>query len=653
MGNMARVLVDTNILLVDPDVLMRIHQSGGLPFLTSTVLDELDFNKDINKRANKPTNEADKLRATEIARNAQLIFREFNSAASSRLTAMPTGEPLVEGDVLTRFGFKGVPVFLVGRNDFRARSDNDAKIFELAMDYKMVLITRDMGMKARATSLGVEVEFWTGPEESIQRRVAPKSRQASRRNSGHPGSGASTSRPRPFAICTSPISEAGTPLRVGKIPEAGDTVRLSGGHGFHLGALISAGGEGSIYETQLAGQVCKIYHRNRLTDLKKRKIELMVSRRIERPGLCWPREIVTDRTGEFVGYLMPRAAGTTIQKAMFVKPVLKKRFPNWQRRDLVNVARTFIDHISYLHSLNIVVGDINPQNLLVTEDSTQLWMVDTDSFQIEHFPCPVGTINFTPPEIQGRNYSEFLRTTDHELFAVATMIFMILFPGKPPYSQQGGGTPADNIKSKNFPYPFTREAAKGVQQATPTSAPPGTWRFIWGNLPYKLREAFCSTFREDKRTTVEEWTRLLINYRKQLDRGFHSNELFPLQFPIRDPISIKCAQCSRLFTSSQRWVARLQAEGKSVWCPDCAGEILPKQLAAKSRRATQGTTGQPTAFGRSTSTGTPSWRSSSQGTSWQRSGTSQSSSQSQRTNSPRQSSGSGGGILSAILRFFK
>jgi hypothetical protein len=106
VGNVTRVLVDTNVLLEDPAVLVRIRQRGGLPFLTGTVLDELDFNKDINKRANRLTNKADAQRAAENARNAQFIFREFNSAASSRLTALPTGEPLVEGDVLTQVGFK-------------------------------------------------------------------------------------------------------------------------------------------------------------------------------------------------------------------------------------------------------------------------------------------------------------------------------------------------------------------------------------------------------------------------------------------------------------------------------------------------------------------------------------------------------------------
>jgi serine/threonine protein kinase len=427
-------------------------------------------------------------------------------------------------------------------------------------------------------------------------------------------------------------------------------VRLSGGHEFHLGALISAGGEGSIYETPLAGQVCKIYHRNRLTSLKKRKIELMVSRRIDRPGICWPTEVVTDRTGEFVGYLMPRAAGTTIQKAMFVKPVLEKTFPNWRRRDLVNVAGTFVDHISYLHSLNIIVGDINPLNLLVTEDSTRLWMVDTDSFQIENFPCPVGTINFTPPEIQGRNYAEFLRTKDHELFAVATMIFMILFPGKPPYSQQGGGTPADNIKSRNFPYRFSTRPDNDNPEISGKSAPRGSWQFIWSNTPRRIRQAFFSTFHEDKRTSVEEWVDLLIDYRERLNLGQFTNDLFPDNFRILDPIQVSCARCSVSFVASNAWVEKMRLEGKQLWCPSCANRFRLERLAAKSREAAFEIPEPASGYGRGMAVGAQTKQRNPQGSTWQQVASGGGPSRSYRSSTPRSSSQSGRGLLSSILR---
>lgn len=657
VANKTRVLVDTCVLLDDPDVLVRIRQRDGLPFLTSTVLDELDFNKDINKRVNKPASQADELRAQENAKNARLIFRQFNGTATTRLTSLPTGEALLGQDVLTQFAFRDGPVFLIGRDDFRSGSNNDAKIIELAKDYRMVLITRDAGMKVRAEALGVDVAFWTGPNGADQRQPTPNGRQRTATNSGAPVEAKPTPPgPQPFAICTAPINEPDTPLPVGKIPEAGDSARLSGGHEFHLGKLISAGGEGSIYDTQLAGQVCKIYHRHRLTKLKHRKIDLMVSRRIDRPGICWPTDTVLNTAGEFVGFLMPRATGITMQTAMFVKPRLEKTFPDWTRRDLVNVAGTLIDHISYLHSLNIIVGDINPLNLLVTKDSSAVWMVDTDSFQIESFPCPVGTVNFTPAETQGKNYSEFLRTKDHELFAIATIMFMILLPGKPPYSQQGGGSPSENIKSKNFPYRFAKDPTSEKLEGTGSSAPQGSWQAIWSHLPRKIRAAFFDTFREDKRTSVAEWTELLKNYRYALDQGYLTSELFPLGPRVVNPVQVSCSKCSVEFTASKDWVGKLNWDGtpKPLFCPECRNRVRVERLAAQSRRTAEQVTGRPSGHWGAVSRGSGAPRSTS--------GSPIGGQQSRSNNAPPNvgyrpvpprpsSSSNSGGILSAILRF--
>ena len=100
--------------------------------------------------------------------------------------------------------------------------------------------------------------------------------------------------------------------------------------------------------------------------------------------------------------------------------------------------------------MNIIIGDINPLNILV-KSPTEVYFVDTDSYQVENYPCPVGTIEFTPPELQGKNYETFLRSFENEYFAIATLVFMILLPGKSPYTQQGGGDPAANIRAMEFP----------------------------------------------------------------------------------------------------------------------------------------------------------------------------------------------------------
>jgi serine/threonine protein kinase len=581
------ILIDTCVLLDDPGVISRIRNRGGVPFLTSTVLDEVDFNKKGDEAIN---------------RNARRIFRELNKVPTAKLVSLPSVESLQAGDTITRFNFEEGPVFVIGRDQFRSRSNNDGKIIELAKQYGMLLLTRDNGMKARADAMSVPVVLWTGPQPAAQTtdnrpRPGPQQRK--------PG-GATPRRVQPFALPSSPTTERDQPTPVSKLPTEGDRVILGSGRSIQLGPSISAGGEGRIYHSTENGMVCKIYHADKLTLLRQKKIQLMVSRKIDQPGICWPVDIVKNERGEFVGYVMPRAMGKTLQSSMFVKPVLEKTYPHWGRADLVKLCQAFLQHMQFLHSANIIVGDINPMNFLVTEDSSNLWMVDTDSFQIENFPCPVGTVNFTAPEIQGRNYSDFLRTKDHELFAVATMLFMLLHPGKPPYSQQGGGSPTDNIKAMDFPYRFR----KNDDDYDGKNAPHGPWQMIWANLPFQMREQFHLAFRENRRLSIDEWLRALKKYDYMLSKGQTSPDLFPTSFRVRDPVDVPCGKCGNIYTASQQWVAKLSGNGKQPWCPECVKRNKLERLARDSARETrqavqQNTTAKPARTTRTASAGMP------------------------------------------------
>lgn len=231
------------------------------------------------------------------------------------------------------------------------------------------------------------------------------------------------------------------------IPQEGDMLNGK----IQLGKKIASGGEGSVYTTNSEEYVAKIYKKEKLTNLKYEKIKVMISKKIQYKGICWPVEILHNEFGEFVGYLMLKGTGKELQKCLFVKPLLEKNFPKWKKRNTVELCITILKKIKYLHERNIILGDINPMNILVVS-STEVYFVDTDSYQIEEYPCPVGTVNYTAPEIQRKNFSSFLRTFGNENFAVATLMFMIMLPGKPPYSQQGGGNPIQNILNMDFSY---------------------------------------------------------------------------------------------------------------------------------------------------------------------------------------------------------
>ena len=322
-----------------------------------------------------------------------------------------------------------------------------------------------------------------------------------------------------FAIASS-IQRVSGKMPITSIPCEGLTLTAERNGKRKSVKLISAGpsgGEGTIYTTSIPNIVAKIYKPEKLDRAKFEKLSLMMTKSINCEGVCFPLALLYNDKNEFVGYLMNKAEGKELQRCVFIPQLLKKNFPGWTKVDTVTLCVTILKKFKYLHERNIILGDINPNNILVVSPS-QVYFVDTDSYQIEGFPCPVGTINYTAPEIQRKEYSSFLRTPGNEYFAVATLLFMIMLPGKPPYSLQGGENQIDNIINGDFAYAF------GI--CSTGKAPEGMWRFCWSHLPYGLKEYFYETFRkggkhstEATRYSTEDWLQKFEHYLYLLKSG--------------------------------------------------------------------------------------------------------------------------------------
>jgi hypothetical protein len=195
----------------------------------------------------------------------------------------------------------------------------------------------------------------------------------------------------------------------------------------------------------------------------------------------------------------------------------------------------------------------------------------------------VGTINYTAPEIQRKNFGSFLRTIGNENFAVATLLFMIMLPGKPPYSHLGGESPIDNLSNMDFSYPFGEQSNK--------KTPDGPWRFIWSHLTYDLKSAFYNTFiqggensEEATRLSIAEWLPLFSYYRQLLDTGKFgaqdpmSEELFPTRFKKVAGITyVKCTLCGNEVGEEQcknGFCRECLNKGEIYNCIKCGKEIL-------------------------------------------------------------------------------
>ena len=189
---------------------------------------------------------------------------------------------------------------------------------------------------------GSQMAFWTWNTDNTK-SVRPK------KNKRH-NSDEDLDEDEVFHICKSVTSLDDSRLVVTHIPAENEIVYTSRGP-IKLESKVAAGGEGIIYTTNTP-YVAKIYIKENNTKRKYEKIKLMLSKEIECEGVCYPVAALYNSNKEFVGYMMPKAKGKELQKSIFIKPLFLKNFPNWKKRDTVELCITILEKIKYLHAVS-------------------------------------------------------------------------------------------------------------------------------------------------------------------------------------------------------------------------------------------------------------------------------------------------------------
>lgn len=286
-----------------------------------------------------------------------------------------------------------------------------------------------------------------------------------------------------------------------------------------ISTLGNKGAEGDVYLTN-KNQAVKIFNDKVNLSMKERKIDILLNKGLSLESFCFPIEKVYSTNRKLIGFVMNLANGKLMQTCIFNRKGLLQKFPNWNRLNLAIFAINLLRKIEILHKNNIIIGDINPYNIIVNSES-EIFFIDTDSFQVGNLPCEVGTDLFTAPEILGADFKKTLRTIRNEDFSVATLLFMIFMTGKNPFEYIGGSDLAANIKNQNFSYP--------LGEHDNLQAPKGFWEFIWNDFNYDLRKAFYNVFKNIKRFTVSEWITVIESYKHDLQIGSCNKEIFPDQ----------------------------------------------------------------------------------------------------------------------------
>ena len=291
------------------------------------------------------------------------------------------------------------------------------------------------------------------------------------------------------------------------------------------------GGEGSVYN--IVGKsdvVAKIYHSGVVTAELEAKIKYITNNPPAKSILnqiAWPQDYLTDASGKFVGFVMPKLKIDAELGDLYVYPAKKIKLTNEQK---VVVAINICRVIAEIHKAGYVFGDFNPCNIGVNLTTGNVAFLDTDSYHIydkitKHtYRCNVCLNGYVAPELiqkcKGTDYRTatlptFTQETDR--FSLAIHIFKLLFNGFTPYngidenersSQASPGQGNIAIEKDNYCFkPGNKPMSMAVPPITAFSQ--------------ELQDLFTRAFISGRnnpslRPTAEEWDKALCNYRSSM-----------------------------------------------------------------------------------------------------------------------------------------
>ena len=248
--------------------------------------------------------------------------------------------------------------------------------------------------------------------------------------------------------------------------------------------------------------------------------------------------------------------------------------PNWDRKSLVESCLEVCETFAVLHESQILVGDVNPRNLLVSKsDPRKVYFVDCDSYQVGEFTCPVGMVEYSSPEVLERidrqqgSYANCIRTIKDEQFSMAVLLFKMLMSGISPFAAKS----ADNISAgiRNRTFAFKSEENKGYD------APDGPYKLIWSNTPKTIKDMFANTFTGKTTYSAKQWKYSFEAYLRYIDQGVFTRELLPKKYydPTGDRFrDFECAECKQV---SNMPIEKLELrKNQPLFCNQCWSALL-------------------------------------------------------------------------------
>ncbi len=319
------------------------------------------------------------------------------------------------------------------------------------------------------------------------------------------------------------------------------------GRKYVLGNQCGKGGEAKILEvTNYSEAVAKLYEQKLCNTHRERKLMAMLQMPLTaelNTELVWPKDILYDNTGRLAGFVMRKVSGGTPLNVMYSDE------SSGDLLKAVAVAKNLSVAVHNIHKGGLIIGDLNPYNILVLETGL-VRIIDTDSFHITDnqertFRCEVCVPEYISPKISTViPKGETLKTVplptytqESDEYSLAILIFQLLMNGTHPFTAalaKGNDLdipqPTDLMKRYNFPYDKCPCGMKLPVYALPFKM-----------LSERLRFMFIKQFSKGESISAELWYDALCDFEKEITKTCRVNSNHKYRKGLR-----KCPYCETL-----------------------------------------------------------------------------------------------------------
>jgi DNA-binding helix-hairpin-helix protein with protein kinase domain len=289
------------------------------------------------------------------------------------------------------------------------------------------------------------------------------------------------------------------------------------GRPLRLAERLGRGGEGEVFAlADDATRAVKLYTVEGAAAREAKIAAMLCAGLAERaPCVAFPQAAVTDTSGRFAGFVMARVDAAEPLHELYAPGARKRTFPEADFRFVLRAAVNTARAVAAAHAAGCVIGDVNHSGFLIGADAT-VTLIDADSFQFSEgarqFLCRVGVPEYTAPELAGVTLAETPRSPDHDAFALAIVLFQLLFLGRHPFaglSRRDDFGIAEAIEAHAFAY--------GRHRRGDLAPPPGALRL--DEVPEAVGQLFERAFAPEaagRRPTAADWVAALEGFERAL-----------------------------------------------------------------------------------------------------------------------------------------